>query len=60
MMDPNWISIGVTVFGAGLAAFVGTKVAIARIEERQKALKERVDDHEVRIRDLEHDVRPYG
>jgi prefoldin subunit 5 len=57
-MDPNWLALVCTIVGSGVSAFVGTKVALARIEERQKVLKEDVDDHEYRIRDLERDARP--
>jgi hypothetical protein len=52
-MDPSWLALGATVVGSGFSAFLGTKVALARIEERQKILKEDVDDHEARLRNLE-------
>lgn len=41
-MDPAWVSTIATILGAGIAAFAGTKVAIARVEERQAALRDRV------------------
>lgn len=76
-MDPAWVSVGVslaTMVVAGLASYFGTKVALARVEERQNSmgsglsrlerLQEEqgllVADHSVRIRVLENemDIRP--
>lgn len=60
-LDPNWISVaiaGAGVVGSFLSAYWGVKVALVRMEERQAQLKEKVIDHEDRIRDLERDVRP--
>lgn len=45
-LDPAWVSTAATIMGAGFAAFIGTKVAIARIEERQSALRDRVTNLE--------------
>jgi hypothetical protein len=45
-MDPAWVSTIVTVLGSGVMAFVGTKVAIARVEEKQIALNDRVTELE--------------
>lgn len=43
-MDPAWLSTIITILGSGIMAFVGTKVAIARVEERQGSLKEQVTE----------------
>lgn len=76
-MNPIWISVaiaGVSALGCAFAAYFGTKIALARVEERQNSLDDGhrrlerlqeeqgliVSDHAVRIRVLENeiDIRP--
>jgi hypothetical protein len=76
-MDPAWAAITISAvgtIGSVVGAFFGTKIALARVEERQNSLGDGhrrlerlqeeqgllVSDHSIRIRVLENemDIRP--
>lgn len=47
------LNLLVSLFGGASGAFVGLRVAIARIEERNKAQDEKLSDHGERLKRLE-------
>lgn len=60
-VDPAWaaiivgiVSSLVTAIFMGVANYVALRVWMARREEREESLRDDVDDHETRIRVLEH------
>lgn len=64
-MDPNWATVWIAVASSlvtailmGVANYVALRVWMTRREEREATTKEKLTDHEDRIRDLERDVRP--
>lgn len=64
-MDPAWVQIGIalgsTIVGSAVTGAVWYGVLrgwMARREEWEAVTKDKLTDHEDRIRELERDVRP--
>jgi hypothetical protein len=62
-MDPIAVSVVISlagIVGSFFSAYLGVRLAVTRLEERQASMKEDVSDHELRIRELERGPMDYA
>jgi hypothetical protein len=62
-VDPAVISAVIAVagmIGSFFSAYLGVRLAVVRLEERQAAMKDDLTDHEERLRELERGPMDYA